>query len=202
MKLKTSAFTLLAAAALGTTFLLAEDKPDSKAAGPKAEEMKQKMEVAGKPGAAHKALEPLVGEWTAEVHCWSAPGGSRMVTTGTATTKWVLDGRFLHEDFTAEFFGKPLHGMSLMGYDNTKKMFTSVWVDDMSTAIITSEGQAAEDSKIITLEGKFHCPETGRKDTPMKQVFRIISNDKHIFEMHDMSKGENSKTMELTYTRK
>jgi hypothetical protein len=34
----------------------------------------------------------------------------------------------------------------------------------------------------------------------MKQVLLIISPDKHVFEMHDPTKGD-LKTMEITYTR-
>ena len=36
----------------------------------------------------------------------------------------------------------------------------------------------------------------------MKQVLLIVSQDKHVFEMHDPTKGSDSKTMEITYTRK
>jgi hypothetical protein len=50
---------------------------------------------------------------------------------------------------------------------------------------------------VITLEGKANCPATGRKDVVMKTVFRLLSQDKHIFEMYD----GNNKTMEITYTR-
>ena len=35
----------------------------------------------------------------------------------------------------------------------------------------------------------------------MKTVLRVISPDKHVLEMFDGSKGENAKTMEITYTR-
>ena len=34
----------------------------------------------------------------------------------------------------------------------------------------------------------------------MKQVLRVVSQDKHVFEMFDGSKG-NAKTLEITYTR-
>jgi hypothetical protein len=33
-------------------------------------------------------------------------------------------------------------------------------------------------------------------------VFRVISPDKHTFEMFDGSQGANAKTMEITYTRR
>ena len=42
---------------------------------------------------------------------------------------------------------------------------------------------------------------TGQKNMTMKQVIRIISPERHVFEMHDPSKGGNSKMMEITYTR-
>jgi hypothetical protein len=35
----------------------------------------------------------------------------------------------------------------------------------------------------------------------MKQVFRVLNPDKYTFEMFDGSKGENVRTMEITYTR-
>ncbi len=52
----------------------------------------------------------------------------------------------------------------------------------------------------FTLEGRASCPATGKQDVVMRSVFRVISPDKHIFEMYDASRG-NAKTMEITYTR-
>ncbi len=92
--------------------------------------------------------------------------------------------------------------MSLTGYDNQKEKYNTVWVDDMSTAILTSEGTAENGAKVLTFMGKMDCPATGEKDMPIKQVLRIISPNKRVFEMHDVSKGGDNKTMEITYTRK
>jgi hypothetical protein len=66
----------------------------------------------------------------------------------------------------------------------------------------TSEGTADDGAKVITFAGKMDCPMTGEKDMPVKHVVRIISPDQHVFEMHDPRKGDNSKMMEITYTRK
>jgi hypothetical protein len=166
------------------------------------QEMLKKMEAAGTPGPAHKALEALTGNWNAEVKCWMEPGSPPQVSQGTAKAAWILRGRFLEEEFHGEMMGKPFAGRSLMGYDNTKQTFNTVWVSDMQTSIFTSEGKGTNDNKVITLEGKSSCAATGRKDIPMKTVFRVINPDKHVFEMFDGSKGENTKTMEITYTRK
>jgi uncharacterized protein DUF1579 len=193
---------LVVAGTLAASFALAEGKSASEKSDPKMEEMMKKAEAAGTPGAAHKALEPLVGDWTAEVKSWMAPDAPPTVTKATAKSSWAMNGRFVQEEFKGEMMGKPFHGMSLTGYDNQKQKYNSLWVDDMSTAIFTSEGTADDGAKVITFTGKMDCPMTGQKDMPVKHVVRIISPDKHVFEMHDPSKGDNSKTMEITYTRK
>jgi hypothetical protein len=83
-----------------------------------------------------------------------------------------------------------------------RRKHRSFWIDDMSASMVTSEGDADADGKVITLGGDYACALTGDKHKQAKQVYRIISRDKHVFEMHDPSKGENSKEMEIAYTRK
>jgi hypothetical protein len=164
-------------------------------------EMMRRMEAAGRPGPGHHALNALEGDWKAEVKCWMEPGGSPEVSQGTANASWKFNGRFLEEEFHGQMMGKPFTGLTLLGFDNTKQTFNSVWISDMQTSMFTSEGKGDNGYKIITLEGKATCPATGRKDVPMKTVLRVISPDRHVLEMFDRSKGENVKTMEITYTR-
>ena len=180
----------------------ADDKSGSGKSDAEKQEMQRKMEAAGTPGPAHKALDALVGNWKAEVTCWMEPDGPPNVSQGTAKTSWILNGRFLEEEFHGEMMGKPFTGRSLMGYDNIKQTFNSVWVSDMQTSMFASEGKGENGNKVITLEGKGDCPATGRKDVPIKQVFRMLSPDKYTFEMFDGSTGESVRTMEITYTRK
>jgi len=171
-------------------------KPDADKA-----EMMKKVEAAGKPGPGHQALNELEGNWKAEVKCWMDPSGSPEVSQGTAKATWKFNGRFLEEEFHGQMMGKPFTGRTLLGFDNTKQTFNSVWVSDTQTSMFTSEGKGDSGNKVITLEGKASCPATGRKDIPMKTVLRVISPDKHVLEMFDGSQGENAKTMEITYTR-
>ena len=165
-------------------------------------EMMKKAEEAARPGPAHKALDALVGNWKAEVKCWADPGGAPEVSQGTAEAKWILEGHFLQQDFHGEMMGRPFNGRSLMGFDNSKQVFNSVWVSDMQTSMFTTEGKGDNGNKTLTLEGTASCPATGRTDIPMKTVFRLLSRDKFVFEMFDGSKGANAKTMEITYTRR
>ncbi len=159
--------------------------------------MKQ-MEAAGTPGPAHKALEAYVGNWKAEVKAWCEPDGPPTTSQGTAKSGWILNGHFLEEEFRGEMMGKPFVGCTLMGHDNIKRTFNTVRVSDMQTSIMTSEAKGENDNKVITLAGTSSCPATGRKDIPVKTVFRVIGPDKRVFEMFN----DGVKTLEITYTRK
>ena len=177
------------------------DKSGSGKEDAQKQEMMKKMEAAGTPGPAHKALEAFVGDWKAEVKCFH-DGGAPQISQGTAKSRWTLNGRFVDEEFHGEMMGQSFTGRSLMGYDNTKQKFNSVWLSDIQTSMFTSEGKGENGNKVITLEGKGDCPATGRRDVPMKQVFRVLGPDQYTFEMFDESKGESVRTMEITYNRR
>ena len=89
-------------------------------------EMMKKMEAAGTPGPAHKALEAFVGNWQAEVKTWCEPDGPPNVSQGTSKASWILNGHFLKAEFHGEMMGKPFIGKTLMGYDNIKETFNTV----------------------------------------------------------------------------
>ena len=193
---------LAVAATVVVSLALAQDKPAAPKLDPQMEEMMKKAEAFCTPGPAHQALDPLIGDWTAEVKMWMTPDAPPTISKGTAKNTWALKGRFVQQEFSGEFMGKPFHGISFTGYDNVRQKYRSVWIDDMSTAMVTSEGDAEDGGKLITLGGDYACAMTGDEHKQTKQIFRIISRDKHVFEMHDPSKGDDSKEMEITYTRK
>jgi len=161
------------------------------------EEMMKKVQAAGTPGPAHQALNAFEGNWKAEVKCWMDPSGAPNVSQATSKAHLIFGKRFLEEEFHGEMMGKPFTGRCVLGFDNTKQKFNSVWIDEMSTGMFTSEGKGENGNKVITLEGTASCAATGRKDMPMKQVFRVIGPDKHVLEMFN----NGQKTMEITYTR-
>jgi Protein of unknown function (DUF1579) len=187
---------LMVAGALAVGLALGSE--NTQKADPTMEEMMKKTEAACTPGSAHQALEPLVGEWNVEVKTWMTPDAQPLLSTGTATSTWTLKGRFVQQEFSGEFMGQPFH----TGYDNVREKYRSVWIDDMSTTMVVSEGDADVDGKVITLGGSYACAMTGEKDKATTQIYRILSHDKHVFEMHDPARGENSKVMEITYIRK
>ncbi len=162
-------------------------------------EMMKKVEAAGRPSAGHKALQHFVGDWKAEVKCWSEPGGKPEVSEGTAKATLTMGGLFLQEDFRGEMMGKPFNGRTLMGFDNVKQVFNNVWLCDNQTSMFITEGKGDQDNQVITLEGTASCPIKG--DILMKAIYRLQGPDKHTFEMFDQSGGKDQKTLEVHYTR-
>src|SRR5262245_41373681 len=70
-------------------------------AGLSVEEMTKRWEAYATPGAKHKVLEPLVGEWTVEARYWmGGPGSEPMESKGTSKVQWILGGRYLREEFS------------------------------------------------------------------------------------------------------
>jgi len=200
-KISYASLTFALAGVLIASLALGNENSSSQKLDPKMQEMMKKAEAACTPGPAHKALEPLVGDWNAEVKMWMAPDAPPTITKGTAKCTWTLKERFVQQEFNGEFMGKPFHGLSFTGYDNVRQKYRSVWIDDMSTTMVTSEGDADADGKVITLGGNYACAMTGEKNKATTQIYRVLSPDKHVFEMYDPAQG-NSKTMEITYTRK
>lgn len=163
--------------------------------------MKEKAEAAGRPGPAHKVLNALVGHWKAEVKCWFDPDAPPKVSHATATGAWIMSSRYLQEDFRGETMGRLFHGRTLTGFDNVKQTFQSIWISDVQTSMIFTEGKGDRGNKLITFEGTASCPATGRADIPTRVVRRILGPNKNTFEMFYESRDGNRKIMEIVYTR-
>jgi hypothetical protein len=210
--MKLSAVTLSAALAAGVALFcvntIAADQPSdsadknasSKPAAPDMDEKKW-MEAAT-PGPAHKALEAFVGDWDVASKWWWTPDAPPAESKGVSKVRAILGGRFVQEDHDGQFMGKPYKGLGVTGYDNFKKKYVTFWIDDSGTGMFTTEGAASGDGKEFTLMGKMDDPASGEKDKPVKCIIRLVSSDKRIMEMHDLSRGDRSKEAEMTYTRK
>jgi len=182
-----------------TTPLRAQDKQNDAAM----QEMMKKWQEAMTPGAPHKALAAMEGKWNAEVKDWM--GGSDApptVSKGTAVNTMVLGGRYLKEDFTSEMMNQPFQGTGYTGYDNMNKKYVGSWMDNMSTSMMMMEGTMNEKGDVLTMTGKMDDPGTGQHGKPYKSVMTVVSPEKHMYEMFDLSLPEGKqKVMEIVYTR-
>ncbi len=162
----------------------------------------QKMKEMTSPGANHKLLEPLVGSWTYTMKWWMSPDATPEESTGTTDNTWIMDGRFVQEMTKGTSMGQPFNGMGIIGYDNMKGEFTNIWVDNMSTGIMTSSSKYDAAAKTFEENGSFPCPLTGEKEKKYRSVTMLIDNDHFNFEMYFTSpEGKEFKSMEIKYTK-
>lgn len=154
------------------------------------------------PGEAHKLMASWDGTWTGDITMWMAPGQEPIKSTGTATNKMVLGGRYQISNNTGDFMGMPLEGMSALAYDNIKKVFISTWIDNFGTGIMVLEGPWDSTSKIMNLTGKMVDPGIG-KEVDVRETFRVVDENNTIMEMYGNGpNGKEMKTMEIKYKRK
>jgi hypothetical protein len=165
------------------------------------EAMKKWKELAAL-GEHHKHLDMLVGKWQTRCKSWWLDPNQPTESEGTAELKWILDGRFLMEETKGMLFGEPFEGLGITGYDNFRKQYTSMWIDSMGTAMYVATGYSNPSGTEFCYYGTMDDPETGQQNKPYKLVDRVINKDKHIVEMHDLTRLDGqSKIVEVTYTR-
>ena len=153
------------------------------------------------PGDVHKMIAKDDGEWTEEITLWTTPDAAPTKSTASVTNKMILGGRYQESKHTGNFMGMPFEGVSLMGYDNAKKIFVSSWVDNMGTGIMNMQGKWDEKTKTINFTGTTTDPATG-KDVPVRETFTYIDNNKQKMEMFMTLDGKEYKNMEIVFTRK
>ena len=174
---------------------------------PSPEEMQKMMEEymkAGAPGPEHAKLATWAGEWVAQTKIWREPDAPPTdIPPGNRKAEMILGGRFLQMRETGDWMGMPMDGMGIMGFDNFKRVYQMIWIDNTATPIYFASGTADPSGKVITLVGKVDDPVKGEKNKDTKWVCRFEGDTKMIFEMWDsMGEGKFYKSFETIYTKK
>ncbi len=159
--------------------------------------MKVMMELA-KPGPAHAFMEPFVGDWDATSKMWMGPGEPE-VSQGKSTMKWMLGGRFLHVTYEGTMQGMKFEGSGVIGYDNFKKQYENVWIDNLGTALNISKGKAGADGKSLVFTNVWDGP-MGK--IPGRMNYTILGKDKWKLEGWMTMGGKETKSMEMAFTRR
>ena len=153
------------------------------------------------PGDVHKMMEKSAGDWIDDISMWMDPSAPPTKATTNSKNEMIMGGRYLVSKSTGDIMGMPFEGMSLMGYDNAKKIFTSTWVDNFGTGTITMTGTWDDNSKSINFTGMGTDPMTG-KDMKMRQVMKFVDDDTMEIQMFDNKTGTEVKSMEMKSRRK
>ena len=153
------------------------------------------------PGEFHKLLAVYNGDFDEEVTMWMTPGAPPTVSTSTSKNEMIMGGRYQKSINKGDMMGMPFEGMSITGYDNAKKVFTSMWIDNFGTGTMLLTGPYDPKTKTITLRGNEVDPMTG-KDLLVKETFQLIDKDHEIIEMYTLIGDKEIKNMSIKVTRK
>lgn len=174
---------------------------ESAAPPPTEEEIMKAWIDAGTPDERHKALQSFIGKWKTESKMWMGPQGEPTVSHGTATSRWILGGRLIQEEYSGTMMEKPFKGLSLLGFDKIKGKYYSTWNDTMSTSLMYSEGDYNPEKRELHMRGEYIDPVTKEKK-PTELISRIESPNHHLFEMYEQGvTGERFKAMQIDYYR-
>lgn len=163
----------------------------------------EQMEVWQKnmmPNENHKWLSMFDGRWKGEMKIWMSPSQPPTTSELNTVNEMIMNNLFQKSTHIGNMMGMEFRGEGLVGFDNLKKVFTSTWIDNMSSSISYMTGTLSEDKKILTMTGTMADAMSG-KDLEMKQVLTIINENKHLFEMFMTVEGREVKTMEILYSR-
>jgi hypothetical protein len=201
-KITVSAMLLVAATVLVTSHAVSQEMPGSDQLPPEMQEGMKKWQEAMTPGEEHAFLRKRVGKWKQKVRFWmSGPGSEPMESEGTCEITSILGGRWLQEKSAGLMMGMPHEGFGLSGYDNFRKQFRSVWLDNMSTTIYELTGHLDKSGKVLTMYTQMDEPMTGEIAKMARFVTTIVSDDEFRMEGYDIALGDDAKVMEIVYTR-
>ena len=65
----------------------------------------------------------------------------------------MLDGLFLKEEYQTNFQGTLFKVIQYLGYDNKRKKFLEIKIDNMHSGAMSQEGPVSDDGKVFTTIG-------------------------------------------------
>ncbi len=158
------------------------------AQGARAQEMTpEMMETWAKfsnPGEHHQHFNDMVGNWSHKVTMWMAPGAPPMESTATSESELEMGGRWLEEEFSGTMWGMPFEGTNLLGYDNFRNEYVSIWRDNLGTAPMISRGTYDPATKTLTMTATVDDFMTGARDVPVRQVITSADATHSTMEMY------------------
>lgn len=152
------------------------------------------------PGWAHEMMKKHEGNWKTVNTFWMDPSADSTVVVGNSKIEMILGGRYMKATHKGVMMGMPFEGIELDGYDNAKKEFTSVWIDNMGTGIAVSHGKYDKSTKTITYTGSMYDP-MAQKDVDVRQTVDLSDDNQIITEMFVTQADKEVKVMHIEMTR-
>lgn len=169
----------------------------------------------GQPGAMHRRLDSLVGEWDVEMTFYIAGGSAAkpLVAGGMCCHReWIAEtgNRHLRDVTQGTVGGNPYYRLGFLSYSNIDKRYEWNTVDALNANMMTYKGARNSGSLTgdIVMSGEF--TDQGvlgdayvGKSIRQKTVIKIASADNHVFELYFTPPGEKERLVSTaSYTRR
>ena len=166
------------------------------------------------PAEEHKQLNRLVGTWDVVVEAQFEPGKIQE-EKATLETKWVLDGRYLQQEYRSEFPAeiangaeRPLFILQYIGYDRHTNEFFEIHLNSMDTALILNRFKSLSNTATLSnnrglaLQGTRMDP-TSNAPRRLRSVTTFKDNDHYTLEWYlTDARGKELKAVSMTHTRR
>lgn len=104
-------------------------------------------------------LNSLAGKWYYELSYWNKNDAEAQISTGTAKNEIILGGKYLlsKTNLILNLDGEniPYESWEMIGYDKSKRIFTSVRADSLHDGFVTGAGVYDEKLNVIEEKGVF-----------------------------------------------
>ncbi len=141
------------------------------------------------PGPEHDMLEHLAGRWALEVTATIVEGDEPVQATLTSDYRWLFGGRFLRGEYDGYVMGELFQAKELLGYDNYRRQYNSIWIDNMTTAFTHGMGYYDARQEALILEGVQDDVERGVRDEKFRFIYRFEDADNMTIELWRPDQG-------------
>ena len=169
----------------------------------------------GQPGAMHRRLDSLVGDWDVEMTFYIAGGSvaKPLVAGGMSCHReWITEtgNRHLRDVTQGTVGGNPYYRLGILSYSNIDRRYEWNTVDALNSNMMTYKGAKNSGSLTgdIVMSGEF--TDQGvlgdayvGKSIRQKTVIKIASDNNHVFELYLTPPGEKERLVSTArYTRR
>ena len=156
----------------------------------------------GQPGAMHRRLDALVGDWTVEMTFYIAGGteAKPLVARGLVCHReWIAETGNKHmRDITqGTFGGNPYYRLGILSYSTMDKRYEWNTVDALNSNMMTYKGTkgSAPATGDIVMTGEFTDQGVlgdsyAGKTVAQRTAIKIESPDRHVFDLYLTPPGE------------
>jgi hypothetical protein len=160
-----------------------------------------RREIASRPQAEHRFLDPLAGSWTVDIS-WRRAGQASTHMTGTSENRWILGGRFLLCEAAVGEGSSRVVATTIYGYDNREATFFAIVLNNLGTYYRQRRGTYDPANRSFILSGRERDEVTGSA-LGYRELLKIEGPDRYVLTVFvDVPGRAPQRVIEATYARR